>query len=197
MSREQKAVFSKTMTAGLAGLTMLAGVGDNAAPAFAAGIPVVTLGSQSPVEQFKDHPLLIRDRHWNGRRQWDGGWNGGRWHGNGWNRHHHNHSGAYLGAGIAGLATGALLGGLFAGPGYGYYWPGFYGSGYYGQRYYGSGYYYNRPYIYRPPLRYVVPGGGYAMWSPAWYSYCESRYRSFDPGSGTFLGYDGLRHYCR
>ena len=26
--------------------------------------------------------------------------------------------------------------------------------------------------------------------------YCESRYRSYDPASGTFLGYDGLRHPC-
>ncbi len=36
-----------------------------------------------------------------------------------------------------------------------------------------------------------------APWTPAWYRYCESRYRSFDPGSGTFLGYDGRRHFCR
>jgi hypothetical protein len=27
-------------------------------------------------------------------------------------------------------------------------------------------------------------------------SYCASRYRSYDPGSGTFLGNDGLRHPC-
>ena len=38
---------------------------------------------------------------------------------------------------------------------------------------------------------------GYAPRSAAWYSYCESRYRSFDPRSGTFLGYDGRRHVCR
>jgi hypothetical protein len=25
---------------------------------------------------------------------------------------------------------------------------------------------------------------------------CQARYRSFDAGSGTFLGYDGLRHPC-
>ena len=28
-------------------------------------------------------------------------------------------------------------------------------------------------------------------------SSCASRYRSFDPRSGTYLGYDGYRHYCR
>lgn len=26
--------------------------------------------------------------------------------------------------------------------------------------------------------------------------YCASRYRSYDPGSGTYLGYDGYRHPC-
>ena len=26
--------------------------------------------------------------------------------------------------------------------------------------------------------------------------YCMSRYKSYDPGSGTFLGYDGYRHPC-
>jgi len=27
-------------------------------------------------------------------------------------------------------------------------------------------------------------------------SYCARTYRSYDPGSGTYLGYDGLRHPC-
>jgi len=27
-------------------------------------------------------------------------------------------------------------------------------------------------------------------------SYCAQRYRSYDPGSGTFMGYDGRRHPC-
>ena len=27
-------------------------------------------------------------------------------------------------------------------------------------------------------------------------SYCMSRFRSYDPGSGTYLGFDGLRHPC-
>ena len=30
-----------------------------------------------------------------------------------------------------------------------------------------------------------------------WLAYCSSRYRSFDPRTGTFMGYDGLRHPCR
>ena len=28
-------------------------------------------------------------------------------------------------------------------------------------------------------------------------SSCAGRYRSYDPASGTFLGYDGARHPCR
>ena len=27
-------------------------------------------------------------------------------------------------------------------------------------------------------------------------AYCSQRYRSYDPGSGTYLGYDGNRHPC-
>jgi len=27
-------------------------------------------------------------------------------------------------------------------------------------------------------------------------NYCLSRFKSYDPGSGTYLGYDGLRHPC-
>lgn len=27
-------------------------------------------------------------------------------------------------------------------------------------------------------------------------AYCASRFRSYDPASGTYLGYDGLRHPC-
>ena len=27
-------------------------------------------------------------------------------------------------------------------------------------------------------------------------SYCMSRFKSYDPGSGTYLGYDGYRHPC-
>jgi hypothetical protein len=30
-----------------------------------------------------------------------------------------------------------------------------------------------------------------------WLERCEARYRSFDRASGTFLGYDGKRHYCQ
>lgn len=73
---------------------------------------------------------------------------------------------------VGGLAAGALIGGAIAAP-----------------YYYGSPYYYGPRYVpapvYAPP-----PDDEGAV------SYCMQRYRSYDPGSGTFLGYDGLRHPC-
>jgi hypothetical protein len=78
----------------------------------------------------------------------------------------------------AGLLGGAIIGGALAAP---YY----YGPGYYPPAYYGPGYY---P---APAYGYGAPGyGGDGV------AYCARRYRSYDPGSGTFLGNDGLRHSC-
>ena len=37
-------------------------------------------------------------------------------------------------------------------------------------------------------------GASYAMGERT--SYCEQRYRSYDPASGTFMGYDGRRRPC-
>lgn len=34
-------------------------------------------------------------------------------------------------------------------------------------------------------------------WSRDWYRYCERTYQSFDPATGTFIGYDGREHFCR
>jgi len=46
-----------------------------------------------------------------------------------------------------------------------------------------------------PPAYYPAPapvyGGG------DWLAYCSSKYRSFDPATGTYLGYDGYRHPCQ
>ena len=33
-------------------------------------------------------------------------------------------------------------------------------------------------------------------WSADWQDYCRTKYRSFNSKSGTFLGYDGDRHFC-
>lgn len=61
---------------------------------------------------------------------------------------------------------------------------GFYGGPVYGGPYYDYGYE-GPPVVYGAP----VPAGGDV-------AYCMHRYRSYDPGSGTYLGFDGLRHPC-
>jgi hypothetical protein len=100
---------------------------------------------------------------------------------------------------------------------------GYYGGrGYYGggPRYYGRGYY-GRPYgYYRRDRGNALAAGAvglatgaiiggaiaqsqaqaaapvYAAPSQGSVAYCAQRYRSYDPASGTYLGYDGLRHPC-
>jgi hypothetical protein len=59
---------------------------------------------------------------------------------------------------------------------------------------------YNNPYYYRTtyaspvatPGPYVATDG----YTQAWLDSCSRRYRSFNPVSGTYLGYDGIQHYC-
>jgi hypothetical protein len=104
--------------------------------------------------------------------RWGGGWHGGGWHGGGW------HGGWHRGWGWGGFAAGAIIGGALASP---YYYGGYYPYGY--------------PYYAPPPSGYY--GGGYG--GPAGgdaAAYCAQRYRSYDPASGTFLGFDGARHPC-
>lgn len=51
-----------------------------------------------------------------------------------------------------------------------------------------------------PPAPYhpsqVEYGGGIEPWSRDWYRYCSDRYRSFNPETGTYRGYDGRNHFC-
>jgi hypothetical protein len=56
--------------------------------------------------------------------------------------------------------------------------------------YYGSPYYYDDTYYYDEPTVAVVPGDGDSS------GYCAQRFKSYDPESGTYLGYDGQRHPC-
>jgi hypothetical protein len=79
-------------------------------------------------------------------------WRGYGYHGyNGYYGYHRGYDDD--GGALAGLAAGAILGGILAS---------------------------QRPYY----------GGGRTVGS------CQSRFRSYDPGSGTYLGYDGYRHSC-
>jgi uncharacterized protein YcfJ len=66
----------------------------------------------------------------------------------------------------AGILGGAIVGGILGNP-----------------YYYGPGPYYPAPGYIGP-----LPGNTVA--------YCMQRFRSYDPGSGTYLGYDGYRHPC-
>jgi hypothetical protein len=85
-----------------------------------------------------------------------------------WRGHHGGwHRGGGYGVG-AGLATGLIVGGALAAANRGYYDDGYYAQG---------------GYAYAPG-----PGGNE--------EYCMQRYRSYDPGSGTYLGFDGRRHPC-
>jgi hypothetical protein len=69
----------------------------------------------------------------------------------------------------AGLLGGAIIGGMLAAP-----------------YYYGPG-----PYYAYGPGPYYGPGyGGNAV------AYCMQRFKSYDPSTATYLGYDGLRHLC-
>jgi hypothetical protein len=101
-----------------------------------------------------------------------GGWNGG-----------YRHDGGGGGF-IPGAVAGAVIGGAIASQGYGYYGgPSYYyGPGYYDDSY---GYYDDSSTVAVE----AAPGGDDA-------SYCAQRYRSYDPASGTYLGYDGQRHPC-
>ncbi|MBR0775462.1 BA14K family protein [Bradyrhizobium diazoefficiens] len=97
-------------------------------------------------------------------------WNGGNWNGGRW----HRHGGGFW----PGVAAGATIGALGS---YAYYGGGYYDDPYY----YDDGYYDSGASVA------VVPdGGGDSA------AYCAQRYRSYDPASGTYLGYDGQRHPC-
>ncbi|MCF1503196.1 BA14K family protein [Afifella sp. H1R] len=52
-----------------------------------------------------------------------------------------------------------------------------------------------QPRYYAAPPAYA--GARPAPWSREWYAYCASKYRSFDPRSGTFQPYNGPRRLCR
>ena len=95
-----------------------------------------------------------------------------------WRGHGYWRGGRWWGAPAAGFAAGALIGGAIAGA------PYYYGGGpYYGY----AEPYYDGPAYAEGPVE-GGPGG-----DPG---YCAQRFKSYDPSSGTYLGYDGRRHPC-
>jgi hypothetical protein len=123
-----------------------------------------------------------------------------------------------------GLAAGAIVGGAIAASrpwyGYNYYDDYAYASPYGAYAYsppYGTGpsgynsynynyvpaytYSYNYgpsaydSYAYSPGTSYAAsPGTSYAAGDAV--AYCKQRFRSYNPSTGTYLGYDGQRHPC-
>lgn len=85
----------------------------------------------------------------------------------------------------AALATGAIIGGAIAS-------QGDYGYGYGAYPDYGpdAGVYADEGPGYVEQVAPQVADEGDAT------AYCERTFRSYDPASGTYLGYDGVRHPC-
>jgi hypothetical protein len=109
--------------------------------------------------------------------------------------------GAALGA-IIGGASGAVIAAEAQRRGAYYYWR----NGCYVQRPDGAYVLVDPAYCAPPPPAAYVPGppppppGAYAPPPPpanvSANDYCAQRYRSYDPASGTYLGFDGVRHPC-
>jgi hypothetical protein len=100
--------------------------------------------------------------------QYRRGWRGG-------------YRGGTLGGAGLGLAAGAIIGGAILGATQ----P----NGYYGYSGYDAGYAYAPGYDQGYVAVSPYAGGGEV-------AYCQQRFRSYDPASGTYLGFDGLRHPC-
>ena len=73
-----------------------------------------------------------------------------------------------------------------------------------------ASYYYDAGPYYRPAYAAPVAPADYDsdedayqepvsgdLYTAEWVARCQARYRSFDASTGTYLGYDGQRHYCR
>jgi hypothetical protein len=113
--------------------------------------------------------------------QWrGGGWHGG-WRGGGWGPG--AVAGGIVGGAVAAATSPFWAGDYDSGPGYAYdYGPGYSDYGY-------------SDYDYAPGPGYG--GGGYGGGGGGGsVAYCAQRFRSYDPASGTYMGYDGIRHSC-
>jgi BA14K-like protein len=111
-------------------------------------------------------------------------WNGGRtaWNGGGgtWNGGYRHRDGRFWPGAVA---AGAVVGGaIAANNAYAYYG---------GPGYYDAPAYYDDQYADDGAVAVVpAPVGDDSA------GYCAQRYRSYDPASGTYLGFDGQRHPC-
>lgn len=117
-------------------------------------------------------------------------------------RRHKNNAGPAVAAGIIGLAAGLAVAGALSQPRTYYYDYEPSRRVYYvpRKRVYVAPSYDDEPgvvyYRERPRRVYRTYSEDREPWTREWYRYCKARFRSFDPESGTYLGYDGLRHFC-
>ncbi len=137
----------------------------------AGGTPAVRMGGGAPAMRPSGGVA------WNGSRTaWNGG-GGGAWRGG---YRYRDHDGRFWPGAVA---AGAVIGGaIAASDAYAYYG---------GPAYYDAPAYYDDQYADDGAVAVVpVPVGDDSA------AYCAQRYRSYDPASGTYLGYDGQRHPC-
>lgn len=106
-------------------------------------------------------------------------------------RHGSKHNSNVAGAAVLGIIGGALIGSAIA-------------NSNNQPRYVAPRQTYN-PNRYPPAPRRVYQqqkvvtyggGGSLEPWSRGWYQYCDAKYRSFNPQTGTYRGYDGYDHFC-
>jgi hypothetical protein len=94
------------------------------------------------------------------------------------------------GFGPGAFVAGAILGGALLAPRFYGPRPYYYGGGPYYAPGYAPGPYYADPGYADPGPYSADPTGGDPV------TYCMQRFRSYDPRSGTYLGFDGYRHPC-
>jgi hypothetical protein len=105
---------------------------------------------------------------------------------------HNDRAGEAIGAGIIGLALGAIVVGILSDKQAG--------------NASSDGNPYRRPrpspdrdFFPAPPAKYAARAGYNAApepWTRGWYRYCETRYRSFNPAEGTYTTFGGEKKFC-
>lgn len=180
------AVPSAATTAAAPATAGRASVGGTASANFKGGTNMRTSQMNSAAPMVHSPGNNWQGHSWNG-----GNWSGGRvaggnWNGNGnwngrnadWNRDRFRRGPGF----VFGFGGG----------------PRFYDDYAYNSYPYDDTYaYYNDP-NYSDTFAYDSgPSVGVSVTSGGDYpAYCAQRFRSYDPASGTFLGYDGMRHPC-
>src|SRR5712671_6667689 len=134
-------------------------------------------GGGAPAARFSGGGAPMARFSGTGVTRYSGGYGGG------WNSgYRHRRGGGF----IPGAVAGAVIGGALASESYAYYGgPDYYASGSY-PGYYDDGYSDDAAVVAVAP----APVDDDAA------AYCMQTYQSYDPASGTYLGYDGLRHPC-